>query len=544
MGNPTGAIASLGQPNNYLMEKPEFALSYNRDFGRPNWVSWHLSDEWVGSLTRVDTFRPDPAVPAEWYRVQAFDFTNSGFDRGHMTPNADRDKETSIPINQATFLMSNMVAQAPDNNQGPWAAFEGYLRTLLPADEIYIVAGGAGAGGTGSNGGVTMTLADGHVTVPAYTWKAALVIPKDSGDDISRVSCSSRTIAIIMPNTQGIRNDPWENFLTNVDAIETLTGYDLFSRLPEPIQRCVEAGTNGDNPPLVKGDQTITFAAPADRTYGDPPFTVTATGGDSGNAVTFAASGACASGGANGATITIVSAGSCTITASQAGSALYNPAPDVIRTVTVNKAAPSFSNLTSAIVEAGTASTAVAGTLGVNGLVPSGSVAVTIGGSGATAAIGSGGQFSASVATASLAPSSTAYAISYTYAGDVNFTEASGTGTLTVVDTTAPVISNLTATPGVLKPANHKMTDVFVGYQATDVTGAPSCSLSISSNEPVNGSNDGNTSSDWHVIDAHHVQLRAERSNTGSGRLYTITVSCVDGSGNRASQTTTVAVPK
>jgi endonuclease G len=232
------------------MEKPEYALSYARDLGGPNWVSWHLSDEWIGTLTRVDTFRPDPAVPSDWYRVQAFDFTGSGFDRGHMVPNADRDKETSIPINQATFLMSNMLAQAPDNNQGPWAALEGYLRTLLPADEIYIVAGGAGIGGSGSEGGVTMTLADGHVTVPAYTWKAALVIPKDDGDDIARVSCSSRTIAVIMPNTQGIRNDPWENFLTTVDAVESLSGYNLFSNLPEPIQRCVEAGTDGNNPPL------------------------------------------------------------------------------------------------------------------------------------------------------------------------------------------------------------------------------------------------------------------------------------------------------
>ena len=63
--------------------------------------------------------------------MQSFDFSGSGFDRGHMTPNADRDKETSIPVNQATFLMSNMVAQAPDNNQGPWADFENYLRTLV-----------------------------------------------------------------------------------------------------------------------------------------------------------------------------------------------------------------------------------------------------------------------------------------------------------------------------------------------------------------------------------------------------------------------------
>ncbi len=248
-GNPNGATADTGQPNNYLMEKPEYALSYNRDRGAPNWVSWHLSDEWVGTLTRFDTFRPDPAVPPDWYRVQSFDFAGTGFDRGHMVPNADRDKETSVPINQATFLMTNMLAQAPDNNQGPWAAFEGYLRTLLPAEEVYIVAGGAGIGGSGSNGGTTTTIANGNVTVPAQTWKVAVVIPKDSGDDVSRVSCSSRTIAILMPNTQGIRNDPWENYLTTVDAIEALTGYDFFSNLPEAIENCVEAGNNGTNPP-------------------------------------------------------------------------------------------------------------------------------------------------------------------------------------------------------------------------------------------------------------------------------------------------------
>ncbi|HWW62971.1 MAG TPA: DNA/RNA non-specific endonuclease, partial [Thermoanaerobaculia bacterium] len=94
-GNPSGAVNDLFTPNNYLMEKPEFALSYNRDRGTPNWVSWHLTDEWVGSLVRIDTFRPDPQVPPDWYRVLHIDYQNSGFDRGHMTPNADRDKETS-----------------------------------------------------------------------------------------------------------------------------------------------------------------------------------------------------------------------------------------------------------------------------------------------------------------------------------------------------------------------------------------------------------------------------------------------------------------
>ena len=141
MGNPSGATADLDTPGDYLMEKPELALSYNRDNGTPNWVSWHLDDSWTGNLVRNDTFRPDPEVPPAWYRVQATDFFSTGFDRGHMTPNADRDFENSIPINQATFLMTNIVPQAPDNNQGPWANLENYLRTLLPANEIYIVSG-------------------------------------------------------------------------------------------------------------------------------------------------------------------------------------------------------------------------------------------------------------------------------------------------------------------------------------------------------------------------------------------------------------------
>src|SRR5688572_27946653 len=112
----------------------------------------HVAYEWIGTLTRVDSFRPDPAIPPDWYHVQSFDFTGSGFDRGHMVPNADRDKETSIPLNQATFLMTNMLAQAPGNNQVPWADLENYLRTLVPDNEIHIVAGGTGAGGKGSDG--------------------------------------------------------------------------------------------------------------------------------------------------------------------------------------------------------------------------------------------------------------------------------------------------------------------------------------------------------------------------------------------------------
>jgi endonuclease G len=264
-GNPNGATADVENPNNYLMVKPEFALSYNRDRGTPNWVSWHLADEWIGSLARFDTFRADPAVPAEWYRVTHTDYLSSGFDRGHMVPNADRDPETSTPINQATFLMTNMIPQAPDNNQGPWANMEGYLRTLLPGNELYIVAGGAGTGGNNGSG-IINTIANGRVSVPAFTWKVALVLPKQSGDDVSRVTAATRTIAVIMPNVQGIRNIDWMSYLTSIDQVEALTGYDLFANVPDAIENAIEAGVNGVNPPGVE-DQSFSVSEDVEKTF-------------------------------------------------------------------------------------------------------------------------------------------------------------------------------------------------------------------------------------------------------------------------------------
>ncbi len=88
------------------------------------------------------------------------------------------------------------------------------------------------------------------------------------------------------------------------------------------------------------GQQAITFAAPAAHTYGDAPFTVTATGGPSGAPVTFSAGPVqvCASGGTNGATITLSGAGTCTVTASQAGAAGYQAATPVQQSFTVRQA--------------------------------------------------------------------------------------------------------------------------------------------------------------------------------------------------------------
>jgi endonuclease G len=240
MGNPSNAVVNVNQPGNYLLDKPQYAVSYNRDLGRPNWVSWHLANNWLGGAPRQNDFRNDTTLPAGWYQVQGTDYTGSGFDRGHHCPSADRT--STVADNSATFLMTNMMPQAPDNNQGPWEAFETYCRDLVnQGNELYIIAGGTGSGGTGSNGGVTTTIANGHVAVPAKTWKVVLVLPQATGNDVSRVTTSTRTIAVILPNTQGIRANDWKTYRVSVDQVESLTGYDFFSNVPANIQSIIEA---------------------------------------------------------------------------------------------------------------------------------------------------------------------------------------------------------------------------------------------------------------------------------------------------------------
>jgi endonuclease G len=240
LGNPSGATASMASPSNYLLVKDQYTLSYNRDQGKPNWVSWHLSTAWEGSAPRQDDFRADATLPSGWYQVKPSDYTGYGFDRGHNCPSADRNG--SIADNSATFLMSNMMPQAPQNNQQTWANLEEYARSLADAgNELYIICGSYGRGGTGSMGYQT-TIAGGKVTVPARCWKVLVVLPVGN-NDVSRISSSTRVIAVDTPNDNSLSSS-WGNYRTSVDKIEQETGLDLLSALSTSLQNSLEAKTD------------------------------------------------------------------------------------------------------------------------------------------------------------------------------------------------------------------------------------------------------------------------------------------------------------
>ncbi|EAY32049.1 DNA/RNA non-specific endonuclease [Microscilla marina] len=238
LGNPSKAKKDINAPTNYLIEKDQFVLSYNRDRGLANWVSWHLSPEWRGSADRQDDFRPDTDVPEAWYRVTQNDYRGSGFDRGHICPSADRTR--SVSDNSATFVMTNMMPQAPNNNRETWRLLEEYGRNLITqGNEVYIISGVYGQGGTGSNGGTTNTIAGGRVVVPSNTWKVIIILPNGS-DDVNRITKDTRIIAVDMPNTQSIEDD-WGKYRVSIDDLEQKTNLDFLSKVAVDIQTVIEA---------------------------------------------------------------------------------------------------------------------------------------------------------------------------------------------------------------------------------------------------------------------------------------------------------------
>ena len=117
-GNPSNATPDT--PNNYLIEKNEYALAYSAERGTLLWAGWHVSFDWLGRTGRQDDFRPDRALPPGTYQVTPRDY--SGYDRGHMVPSGDRT--VNPQVNSETFLMTNIFPQTAANNRGPWRELE------------------------------------------------------------------------------------------------------------------------------------------------------------------------------------------------------------------------------------------------------------------------------------------------------------------------------------------------------------------------------------------------------------------------------------
>ena len=262
--------AEFGEPvdadptDDLIIIRPQFTSSWNPNRGSPNWVAYEIDATHFGAEDRCDCFTMDADLPASLPRIDTADYTGAGdfhgygIDRGHLARSFDRTAGSLD--NATTFYFSNIVPQAADQNQGPWAQFENHLGDFARFQdrEVYVLAGVAGNKGTIKN--------EGKLVIPTHTWKVALILPRDQGLADVRDYRDVQVLAVIMPNEPGVRNVPWQTYLTTVDAVETLSGYDLLALLEDDTENAVESATQ---PPIgsivapanvLEGD-TISFSA-------------------------------------------------------------------------------------------------------------------------------------------------------------------------------------------------------------------------------------------------------------------------------------------
>ncbi len=230
LGNATKAAKA---PDNYLIERPQYTLSYNHSKGESNWVAWHIDRQDLGGADR-GKFRPDPDLPADW-QITPNDYRGSGYDRGHVCPSGDRTN--SREDNDATFYMSNMLPQTAELNRAVWADAENGIRDIVKqGNEVYVIAGGAGN---------AATIDGGKVVVPKVCWKVAVILPEGT-KDLSRINAQTRVLAIAMPNvtSEQLKNGDWRKYIVTTKKISDAIGMDFFPALPAKLRDTLESKTD------------------------------------------------------------------------------------------------------------------------------------------------------------------------------------------------------------------------------------------------------------------------------------------------------------
>jgi endonuclease G len=228
-GMPAPAKANPESREAYLINRPQYVLSYNAKTRTPNWVCWRLRKEDIGKAARAP-FQPDPALPKGFAKVASGVYTGGGFDRGHMCP--AKDRSATQEDCDATFYTTNLVPQSPASNQRGWERLEDYCRRLArEGHTLFIACGPQGAGGAGKSGPAAQ-IGKGRlkVAVPGKLWKVILVLPREDAEPRK----NTRVIAIIMPNNQSVGFD-WTKYRTTAREVEKLTGFRFFRNVPTDV---------------------------------------------------------------------------------------------------------------------------------------------------------------------------------------------------------------------------------------------------------------------------------------------------------------------
>lgn len=195
-----------------------FTLSYSEHHEQAEWVAYELKPEHLEKNTaRSDNFKEDPLVKTGSATLK--DYKNSGYDRGHLLPSADRT--FSEEANNETFYLSNMSPQEPSFNRGIWKKLEEQTREyVLQKGDLYIVTGPVLVG-------KFKEIGENKVDVPNYYYKI-LFHPS-----------TTTALAFLLKNEK--TSYPLDSFLVSIDSLESFSGIDFFVDFEDQLEVSFES---------------------------------------------------------------------------------------------------------------------------------------------------------------------------------------------------------------------------------------------------------------------------------------------------------------
>lgn len=195
-----------------LLQKNGYKICYSQKLNHPIWVLWTLDSTDLGEIERQNNFRIDENLPAKFYKAKPSDYRNSGFDKGHLCNSGDRTK-TQI-LNEETFLLSNIIPQAPNCNRITWKNLEENCREWAKSGyQLQIVAGVYGTGGVGQFGKKKRLH---KINIPSNIWKVIKLTMNNQSD----------YLVVDIPNSQNI-NSNWEHYRISKQELERRSSIDF-----------------------------------------------------------------------------------------------------------------------------------------------------------------------------------------------------------------------------------------------------------------------------------------------------------------------------
>ena len=221
-----GAQSTVSVPDHIVqtvVHHKGYTVSFNEDARIPNYVSYTLRPEDVtteGVSRNGEEFLPDPDIEG---CPESRDYSRTGYDRGHMMPAADC-KTDEVRMRES-FYLSNVCPQNHSLNEGSWCDLEKQVRFWCKhyyKTELRIVCGPWWDDGC--------RITDSGIAVPQAFWKVICRYDSRQGH--------WKAIAFLFPNNASEK--PYATRQVSVDDIESLTGMDFFTDIPDKEENAME----------------------------------------------------------------------------------------------------------------------------------------------------------------------------------------------------------------------------------------------------------------------------------------------------------------